>query len=223
MAKLSLKKIGKGAKKLGQKVKIGLGKTAQAVSPLVGLLNPALGTALRIGGDVLDTTDGKFNVGKAAKSAALSYGVGKVAKGVTGLFGKGAQTANLAPSGGADDMVRLAYERAGVTAPEALAQPSRFRSIARGAGRVVDAVRPKNTQDTLDLLRFAGDTYGAYKSGQREDALYNRDEAEFNRLAPLRAAGQAGLMAQGQSQVPVSDLFASPTPRYRRVAVGSRG
>ena len=224
MAKLSLKKIGRGAKKLGQKAKIGIGKAASKAAPIVGFFNPALGTALSVGGDILDTTDGSFNAGKNIKRAATTYAIGKAAKGITGLF-KGADTANLAPSasgGGADAMVRAAYKKAGVAAPESLAQPSRFRSIAQGAGRLGNAIRPKNLQDTLDLARFAGDTYGAYKTGQREDDLYAREEREFNRLAPLRAEGMAGLLAQGQPQVPVSDLFAQPQSRYRRVSVGSR-
>jgi hypothetical protein len=166
---------------------------------------------------------------------AASWAGGKALGKIGGMF-KGGDAANLAPTatgasgGGADAMVRAAYEKAGVAAPETLgglAQPSRFRSIAQDFGK---AIRPKNFQDTIDLARFAGDTYGNYKEGQymdeqrgRDRALAAREQADYDLNAPMRAAGRAGMMANEPTHPPVEDVFNGPTPRYRRVAVGSGG
>lgn len=82
-------RVGGSLGKLGDKVKRGAGKALS--SPLgkfaaTALFGPAGGTIAGAAGDVLDTSDGKFNIGRAAGRAALDYGVGKTAQ----LLGAGA-------------------------------------------------------------------------------------------------------------------------------------
>lgn len=78
-------RVGGTAGKIGQKLKIGAGKVAQPLGKVVSLVNPGLGTAISTVGDALDTTDGKFNIGRAAGNAALQYGAGRVLDKIPGV------------------------------------------------------------------------------------------------------------------------------------------
>lgn len=203
-------RVGGTLGKIGQKAKIGVGKLAQPVGKVVSVFNPALGTAISTAGDILDTSDGKFNFGNAAKNAAIQYVggkiVGKVAPKIGGLFNKGAGAAGDIGLPGGDIA--------------SAAEPSRFRSLVSGAGKFLGGKDGFGVDDVLSLSKGLGDAYGAYDTGKTVDAHRRLVSDEYNANAPLRDAARQMLLAEAQPMEPLN-LRAEP-PRYRRVNVGGR-
>lgn len=208
-------RIGGSVGKIGQKVKIGVGKVAQKAAPIVSIFNPALGAAVGAAGDVLDTSEGGFSFKKAALDAGRNYAIGKVAgglkSGVSALrsgqgIGAAAKSAvGMGASGGG--------ELAGIEGGNiAASDPSRFRSVVDFLGKHKDTI--------ADIGQVGESVYDRYQENQDRKTA----EERYRALQPLRDQAVAGLM--DTSRPDLSGIFADPTnpqARYRRVNVGSRG
>ena len=210
-------RVGGTLGKVGQKVKIGVGKAAQPIGKVVSIFNPGLGTAISTAGDVLDTTDGKFNFGKAAKNAAIQYGVGKVANSV---LGKLRGTPDLSGIDQAKDYVSgINVGSGGVSqAGHVLSMGDRFRSLGD-----VGSFLSKHKNDILDYGQAAEDIYGKYRQTQAQDEAMKLAKQRYAENAPLRARGRELLL--DESRPDLSAVFADPNNpqgRYRVVNVGSR-
>lgn len=218
--------LGKLVKKVAN-TKVGGVSLGSGLGTVMGPVGTLIGTKAR-GGSLKDNLlgDAKAGLGNAAKifPMASALGKGTVTNPVTdtkplpvnqlgGGLGKG-----LVDATDPKQLEEWARLDAGLeptpsfTGGEA---GSRFRSIK---DFLMD---PDNL---AGLAGAAGDVYGATKAANREDALYNRERDRWNALAPVRQAGQAGML---NSQRPdFSELFADPSNpqgRYRSVSVGSRG
>lgn len=229
-------RVGGSVGKMGQKLKVGAGKLASKAAPIVSFINPALGTALGVAGDALDTTDGKFNVGNAVKRGVMNYGVGKIGgkvlsplmskvPGVNRIPGLGGGEPDLSGIDGARDFVsKINVDNLGKAGGGGGGWSGISSLVSGNGGGMGDRFRkllPQNMDDLLDLGEFAGNAIGNYQEGQREDELFRRDRDEWNRRAPLRDAGMRGML--DDSRPDLSGVFGDQSaPRYRRVAVGSR-
>lgn len=219
-------RIGGSVGKVGQKLKIGAGKVLSKSAPLVSFINPAWGAAAGAVGDALDTTDGRFDIGRAAMNAGKSYGMGKIGgkvlkkiPGVDKLAGKTPGVSSIAGGlrnkiPGGDQIGNALEAMQSVDGPLSLGgeEPGRFRRL----GDFLSA----NKDDILDYAGALGSAYQGYQEGEREDELFKRNRAEFERLRPLRDAGMQGLM--NTTRPDLSSMFVQEPARYRRVNVGSR-
>lgn len=222
-------RIGGTLGRAGQKLKIGAGKLLS--SPVgqiaAGLLfGPAGAAGAGALGDVLDTTDGKFDVQKAGRRALLTYVGGKVvskaAGKIGGLFKRGGGEAITATSNPALD--RLAdgslpdigtiADPAAARAATRGANPSRFRSIASSAGRFLGGDDGLGMDDVLAYGQAAEGVYDRYRRTKLEDEAL----AEWRRRQPLR--NQAQRLLLDESRPDLSSLTADPNIRYRRVGLG---
>ena len=206
-------RVGGTLGKIGQKAKIGVGKLAQPVGKVVGVFNPALGTAISTAGDILDTTDGKFNFKKAAKNAVIQYGASKLAnvggKKILGALKRGGDTASMAGDIGlpGGDIASAA-------------EPGRFRSIIGTAGKFLGGSDGFGMDDVLKYGKAAGDAFGAYEDRERFGRMEDIANREYAAGAPMRDAGRQMLM--DQSRPDLSGVFTEQPQRYRKITVGSR-
>lgn len=215
-------RIGGSLGKLGNKLKRGAGKALS--SPLgrlaAGVLfGPAGAAAAGLAGDVLDTSEGKFNVAKAGRRAVGDYALGKAAQYATGKVGglfKDGAPATMPPAEGGFQSIatgpspstwQTALEEAKSIQGPLSAAPSRFRQIVSGAPGFLS----RHKDDIGDLGRTAERVYGNYRQAMQEDERL----ADWRRRAPLRDRAQALLM--DESRPDYSYLTADPNLRYRRV------
>ena len=228
-----------GLGKLGQKAKIGVGKLASKAAPIVSFFNPALGTALALGGDVLDTSDGSFDPVKAGRKAALTYGVGKAVNKFGGPLLKkvGIGTGAASKTAGATDDLTEAWSRgelanaaaataggvddtagmwasgqmgSAASAAPSSADPSRFRRVTSGVGDFIG----KHKDSIID--------YGAAAEGlydrNRERGFQDEARDDWRRRRALRDRSQALLLDEERPDL--SGITADPNLRYRRVSAG---
>lgn len=213
-------RIGGTLGKLGQDLKIGLGKAEKAVAPIVSLI-PGVGTLaapiLNTSGNILDTSGGGIkNIGQVGK---IALGDALLAlPGATGLSGK------LASAGG--DVVSGLEQGLGV--PGAGGAPISVTSILKqvpavagigggGSGAGLPFVGTGSaaapTNPLIAIGRWLGGNGGRNALGLAEgvntalkenqanqyakDAL-NQTKAAYDSLAPLRSAALSSLLsAQG--------------------------
>lgn len=223
-------RVGGSLGRAGQNLKIGVGKVANVGGKVVSLFNPALGTMISAAGDVLDTSDGKFDFGRAAKNAVLQYGVGKVANvagsKLGGLFNRAGNVGgDLSGAGDALNHVSQSVRAGGSlgnVVGDAASNAGRFRSIASKAGSFLGGKDGFGMDDVLKYGSAAGKAYGAYDDMSRRNRYEDMAKAEFARRAPLR--DRAMQLMLDDSRPDTSDLRdpMDPAGRYRRVSVGSR-
>ena len=223
-------RIGGSLGRFGNKLKRGAGKVlSNPVGQLAaGLLFGPAGAAISgLAGDVLDTSDGKFDFSKAGRRAALTYGGGKVLQKFGGPLlrkvGGGDAVAE-----GADEAVQatgksgLPFLRAGEGAvPETIgtmggtdlsrvADPSRFRRVTSGVGDFIG----KHKDSIID--------YGAAAEGlydrNRERGFQDEARDDWRRRRALRDRSQALLLDEERPDL--SGITADPNLRYRRVSAG---
>lgn len=202
-------RVGGSVGKFGQKAKIGIGKVASKAAPVVAFFNPALGAAVGAAGDILDTSEGGFDIGRAAMNAGKTYAFGKVA---------GKLKSGLGSLRGANYGIGDVAKGAAMELKEAVTDPSRFRSIS--AGLMPGGSGGDKLRTLMDLGKAGEGIYDRYQQNQDR----NMAQREYENAAPLRQAAQAGLL--DTSRPDVSSIFADPNAtqgRYRRVTVGSRG
>lgn len=195
---------------VGQAIKTGVGKVAQPVGKAVSLINPALGTAISTAGDVLDTTDGAFDFGKAAKNAALQYGVGKVAntvgKQVLGASGIGSKVKVLAGAAGkklltgGDGASGGGIDRNGI-----------LDKLLLGAGvasSAADKMRQQKMQDQAS--KYATGSYDA-RAGLREKGIADMLHQSTPDLSGVFAAPGNPYAVQARKPIAPAPAIAPPT------------
>lgn len=164
-------RVGGTAGKIGQAVKTGVGKVAQKAAPVVSFFNPMLGAAVGAAGDALDTTDGAFDFGKAAKGAITNYGIGKAGQAVKGA---------LSSAGGAGGLLssakKLATGGAGQVVSKLTGGAGGDRSgvvdkLLLGAGIAASAADQKRQRDMQNkAANYATGSYDA-RAGLRDKGL----------------------------------------------------
>lgn len=210
---------------LGQKVKVGVGKVASTVAPVVSLVNPALGAGMRMAGDALDTTDGKFNIGRAAVDAASTYGAGKLLGKVPGMSQLGNKVKALPGVSRVTDMVHSV----GAKMP---GLPDRMNSVndIPGYGAVKNAMSNRTPASApgaggggegmglLDKILMGGSVAAATEDAMHRRQLSNKAQAyatgSYDARAPLRQKALASLTSQQKPDD--SGLFADPGNVYDR-------
>lgn len=229
----------------GQAAKIGIGKLAQPVGKVVSFVNPMLGAAISTAGDVLDTSDGKFNVGKAGKNAVMQYGIGKLAGKIPGgdkIMGKVGAVRDKLPSGARELGTAVMQNASGQHPHEAMDEQLPPVQIGHGpngdpiynpgqgpSGGAAEHGRFRSIMDYLgghkdDILDYgqaAEHVYDKYRQVKAQDELAKIAKADYLRRAPLRTAGMATML--DDSQPDDSGVFSVPEQRYRRVNVGGMG
>lgn len=239
-------RVGGTLGKIGQQAKIGVGKLAQPIGQAVSLVNPALGTAISTAGDVLDTTDGKFSVGKAAKNAVFQYGVGKTGDllrkipGANRVLSPIQNLRDKLPEGVREAGTSVAHSVFGGSSGDEKLPPVQIGHDAQGnpiynPGQGPDASSgqsggggfwnflSKHKDDILDYGKAAEDIYGRYRRVKAEDKANKLAEQDYLARKPLRDASIAAFL--DTSRPDLSSVFAdpqNPTGRYRVVNVGSR-
>ena len=216
-----------------------------AVRGGLGNLRDIAGEGIQRAGGKLAAVGGKGlakNVAmQAAKGAGkgLLTGQGATSGAVTGAFGAmvprlsgGPQpTPSFAGGTGAvtgvDAFGNKTYDTGApgstveTNSPDQLAEWARMDAEAAGGAPSGGAPRFRGLDSFIDIAQAGGQAYDAYQTGKRTDELYKRGRADWDARAPLRTAGQAGML--GSQRPDLSGLFAQPEQRYRRVNVGSRG
>lgn len=101
-----------------------------------------------------------------------------------------------------------------------IAKDATDQIMGEGRFRKIGGFLAKHGSTIADVAGAAGDAYLDYKNESRQDELFKRNRDEWNRKAALREAAMAGLLNTNNPDL--SELFAEPEERYRRVNVGSR-
>jgi hypothetical protein len=209
-------RVGGSVGKAAQKLKVGTGKVLSKVAPVAGFINPGLGVAMSGIGDALDTTDGKFDLKKAAVGAITS-GVGGKIPGidkVMNVAGKipGVDTVKRV-GGGIIDRVRdiPGVERAGGAIKDALGS-----DFAKDMGRAIGAtgetlLSPIAKMSPDMLLGGAGMVDAAMarkRAGDLEDQGLGRLRSAYDAKAGLRDMGIKGMSRpEGDINASLADVY----------------
>lgn len=211
------KRIGNGPSMGGLKSSVkGTGTLVSTkVAPVVSVVNPALGTTLKVAGEL---ARGK-NLKTAALEGVKNYAMGKAGHSIVGKVG-GSKLPMVGQHFGGQ-----AAKSAASTATEKVAEAAAPRSKLAVVGDAAKRLLPKTKEGGIDyggLARTAvgvGTAVEGYQAGKRADKLsdesmrYARENYDAN--APLREASRAALLA-GPKRPQLDDLFDDGNPYKKR-------
>lgn len=216
-------RIGGTVGKVGQNIKIGVGKVAKAAAPIAALVpgvGPLAAAGLAAGGTALDTSKGRVGLGNIVKAGALTGGLSKLgglAKNIPGMSRLGEMVKQLPGAG----MVGSAIDRVkGAGGAIDQAAGGAFTKLGHAAGDYFSKDGAGNGLDFSKILGAAGGAaalYGQHQANDQASKFLNdrlgmqhtmMDQAtkDYASRAPMREAAFGKLAALSKNG-PSGDIF----------------